>query len=101
MAITITAENFQHEVIEATKPVIVDFWAAWCGPCQMLSPVIDEIAASHPEITVGKVNIDDQPELAQQFSIELIPTLVIFKNGSVVQRLTGVYPKEAILAALV
>lgn len=101
MAITITAENFQHEVIEATKPVIVDFWAAWCGPCQMLSPVIDEIAASHPEITVGKVNVDDQPELAQQFSIELIPTLVIFKNGSVVQRLTGVYPKEAILAALV
>lgn len=101
MAITITAENFQHEVIEATKPVIVDFWAAWCGPCQMLSPVIDEIAASHPEITVGKVNVDDQPELAQQFSIELIPTIVIFKNGSVVQRLTGVYPKEAILAALV
>lgn len=101
MAITITNENFQSEVIESIVPVLVDFWAAWCGPCQMLSPVVDEIAASHPEIKVGKINVDEQPQLAQAFAVNAIPTLLIFKKGKVVQQLIGVQPKSTILAALV
>lgn len=100
MAITITNENFQSEVIESIVPVLVDFWAAWCGPCQMLSPVVDEIAASHPEIKVGKINVDEQPQLAQAFAVNAIPTLLIFKKGKVVQQFTGVQPKNTILAAL-
>lgn len=100
MAITITKENFQSEVIESTVPVLVDFWAAWCGPCQMLSPVVDEIAAAHPEIKVGKINVDEQPQLAQSFAINAIPTLLVFKGGKVVQQFIGVQPKSTILAAL-
>ncbi len=100
MAVTITKENFQSEVIESTVPVLVDFWAAWCGPCQMLSPVVDEIAASHPDIKVGKINVDEQPQLAQAFAVNAIPTLLIFKKGKVVQQFTGVQPKSTILAAL-
>lgn len=101
MAITITNENFQSEVIESMVPVLVDFWAAWCGPCQMLSPVVDEIASSHPEIKVCKINVDEQPQLAQTFAVNAIPTLLIFKKGKVVQQLIGVQPKSTILAALV
>ncbi len=101
MAITITKENFQSEVIESTIPVLVDFWAAWCGPCQMLSPVVDEIASSHPEIKVGKINVDEQPQLAQSFAVNAIPTLLVFKGGKVVQQFIGVQPKSTILAALV
>ena len=100
MAITITKENFQSEVIESTVPVLVDFWAAWCGPCQMLSPVVDEIAAAHPEIKVGKINVDEQPQLAQSFAVNAIPTLLVFKGGKVVQQFIGVQPKSTILAAL-
>lgn len=100
MAITITKENFQSEVIDASVPVLVDFWAAWCGPCQMLSPVVEEIASSHPEIKVGKINVDEHPQLAQTFAVSAIPTLLIFKNGHVVQQLVGVQPKSTILAAL-
>lgn len=100
MAITITKENFQSEVIESTVPVLVDFWAAWCGPCQMLSPVVDEIAAAHPEIKVGKINVDEQPQLAQFFAVNAIPTLLVFKGGKVVQQFIGVQPKSTILAAL-
>ena len=100
MAITITKENFQSEVIESTVPVLVDFWAAWCGPCQMLSPVVDEIAAAHPEIKVGKINVDEQPQLAQSFADNAIPTLLVFKGGKVVQQFIGVQPKSTILAAL-
>ncbi len=100
MALIITKENFQSEVIESAVPVLVDFWAAWCGPCQMLSPVVDEIASSHPEIKVGKINVDEQPQLAQTFAVQAIPTLLIFKKGKVVQQLIGVQPKSAILAAL-
>lgn len=100
MAVTITKENFQSEVIESTVPVLVDFWAAWCGPCQMLSPVVDEIAASHPDIKVGKINVDEQPQLAQAFAVNAIPTFLIFKKGKVVQQFTGVQPKSTILAAL-
>lgn len=100
MAITITKENFQSEVIESTVPVLVDFWAAWCGPCQMLSPVVDEIAAAHPEIKFGKINVDEQPQLAQSFAVNAIPTLLVFKGGKVVQQFIGVQPKSTILAAL-
>ncbi len=100
MAITITKENFQSEVMEASIPVLVDFWAAWCGPCQMLSPVVEEIASSHPEIKVGKVNVDEQPQLAQTFSVSAIPTLLVFKHGQLVQQFVGVQPKSTILAAL-
>ncbi len=100
MAITITKENFQSEVMEASVPVLVDFWAAWCGPCQMLSPVVEEIASSHPEIKVGKVNVDEQPQLAQTFSVSAIPTLLVFKHGQLVQQFVGVQPKSTILAAL-
>lgn len=100
MAITITKENFQSEVIESTVSVLVDFWAAWCGPCQMLSPVVDEIAAAHPEIKVGKINVDEQPQLAQSFAVNAIPTLLVFKGGKVVQQFIGVQPKSTILAAL-
>lgn len=100
MAITITKENFQSEVIESTVPVLVDFWAAWCGPCQMLSPVVDEIAAAHPEIKVGKINVDEQPQLAQSFAVNAIPTLLVFKGGKVIQQFIGVQPKSTILAAL-
>ena len=100
MAITITKENFQSEVMEASIPVLVDFWAAWCGPCQMLSPVVEEISSSHPEIKVGKVNVDEQPQLAQTFSVSAIPTLLVFKHGQLVQQFVGVQPKSTILAAL-
>lgn len=100
MAITITKENFQSEVMEASGPVLVDFWAAWCGPCQMLFPVVEEIASSHPEIKVGKVNVDEQPQLAQTFSVSAIPTLLVFKHGQLVQQFVGVQPKSTILAAL-
>lgn len=100
MTITITKENFQSEVMEASVPVLVDFWAAWCGPCQMLSPVVEEIASSHPEIKVGKVNVDEQPQLAQIFSVSAIPTLLVFKHGQLVQQFVGVQPKSTILAAL-
>lgn len=100
MAITITKENFQSEVMEASVPVLVDFWAAWCGPCQMLSPVVEEIASSHPDIKVGKVNVDEQPQLAQTFSVSAIPTLLVFKHGQLVQQFVGVQPKSTILAAL-
>ncbi|KMO87721.1 hypothetical protein AB840_00905 [Megasphaera cerevisiae DSM 20462] len=99
-AITITKENFQSEVLESKKTVIIDFWAAWCGPCQMLSPVVDEIAAENPDIKVGKVNVDDQVDLAKEFHILSIPTLGIFKNGQLIHRSTGVQPKESILALL-
>lgn len=95
---TITAANFQQEILAAQGVVLVDFWAAWCGPCQMLSPVVDEIAEEQPQIKVGKVNVDEQRELASQFQIELIPTLVTFKDGAEVGRLVGVHPKESILA---
>lgn len=100
MAITITKENFQSEVMEASVPVLVYFWATWCGPCQMLSPVVEEIASSHPEIKVGKVNVDEQPQLAQTFSVSAIPTLLVFKHGQLVQQFVGVQPKSTILAAL-
>lgn len=95
--ITLTQGNFQTEVLDVKGTVLVDFWAAWCGPCQMLSPVVDQVAAEAQGIKVGKVNIDEQPDLAAQFDVMSIPTLVVFKDGKAVEQSVGVIPKEAIL----
>ena len=95
--VTLMQENFQTEVLDAKGTVLVDFWAAWCGPCRMLSPVVDEVAAELPGVKVGKVNIDEQPDLAAQFDVMSIPTLVVFKDGKAVNQSVGVIPKEAIL----
>ena len=98
--ITITSENFENEVLQSDKTVLVDFWASWCGPCKMLSPVVDQIAEEMPEIKVGKINVDEQPDLAQQFRVMSIPTLLVFKNGAVAATSIGVRPKQDIVALL-
>ena len=92
----ITKENFEAEVLKSQKTVLIDFWATWCGPCQMLSPVVDSFAEENPEISVCKVNVDEQPELAMAFGIESIPTLVVMKGGKAVNKSLGVIPKERI-----
>ena len=96
----VTTESFQEEVLSADKPVLVDFWASWCGPCKMLTPVVHEIAAEHPEIKVGSVNVDDEMDLAQQFGIMSIPTLLVFNKGEKVQQMVGLQPKAAIVKML-
>ena len=99
--ITITSENFEAEVLKSDIPVLVDFWAVWCGPCQMVGPIIAEIAEENEgKIKVGKVNVDEQPELAQQFGIMSIPTMLVFKNGEVAAKTVGAQPKEDILKLL-
>lgn len=98
MAVTvITKENFEEEVIRSDKPVLLDFWASWCGPCRMLSPVVDEVAEETPSIKVGKVNVDEQEELARQFGVMSIPTLVVMKDGKAVRQSVGVIPKAKVL----
>ena len=97
MVTVITKENFEEEVLKADKPVLVDFWASWCGPCKMLSPVVDEIAEENDTIKVGKVNVDEQMELAEKFNVMSIPTLVLFKDGEAAGRMVGVRPKKDIL----
>ena len=98
--ITITNENFDQQVLQSAKPVLLDFWASWCGPCRMLSPVVDEIAQENDAIAVGKVNVDEQPELATRFGVMSIPTLMVFKDGKTVNTSVGVVPKAKILAML-
>ncbi len=99
-AININKTNFQNEVINSEKPVLLDFWASWCGPCRMVGPIVDEIAAERSDLKVGKVNVDEQPELAGQFGVMSIPTLVVMKNGKVINQAVGVRPKAQILAML-
>lgn len=98
--IDITKNNFKQEVAEYKGTVLLDFWAVWCGPCRMLSPIVDEIAEERQDIKVGKVNVDDQMEIAQVFKIVNIPTLVVVKDGKVVNQSVGVVPKEKILGLL-
>ena len=99
-AININKNNFQNEVMNADKPVLLDFWASWCAPCRMVVPIIEEIANEREDIKVGKINVDEQPELASKFGIMSIPTLVVMKNGKIVQQVSGARPKDAILRML-
>ena len=99
-AININKNNFQNEVMNSDKTVLLDFWAPWCAPCRMVVPIIEEIAGERPDIKVGKINVDEQPELASKFGIMSIPTLVVMKNGKIVQQVSGARPKNAILEML-
>ncbi|WP_432302092.1 thioredoxin [Anaerobutyricum soehngenii] len=99
-AININKNNFQNEIMDSEKTVLLDFWAPWCAPCRMVVPIIEEIAGERPDIKVGKINVDEQSELASKFGIMSIPTLVVMKNGKIVQQVSGVRPKNAILEML-
>ena len=99
-AININKNNFQNEIMNSEKLVLLDFWAPWCAPCRMLAPVVEEIASERADIKVGKINIDEQSELANKFGIMSIPTLVVMKNGKIIQQVSGVRPKNAILEML-
>ena len=99
-AINIDKNNFQDEVMNSDKTVLLDFWAPWCGPCRMVVPIVEEIARERSDIKVGKVNVDEQPELSSQFGVMSIPTLVVMKNRKIVQQVSGARPKGAILEML-
>lgn len=99
-AVDINQNNFQEEVLNSEKPVLLDFWAPWCGPCRMVAPIVEEIAGERSDIKVGKVNVDEQPELAGRFGVMSIPTLVVMKGGKIVRQAMGARPKSQILAML-
>ena len=99
-AVNIDLKNFREEILLSDKPVLLDFWAPWCGPCRMVVPMVEAIANERPDIKVGKVNIDEQFELAREFNIMSIPTLVVMKDGKVIRQATGARPKDQILALL-
>ena len=98
--IDLTKENFQAEITKSDKPILVDFWAVWCGPCQMMAPILHELETEMPDVQIGKVNVDEQMDLARQFRVVSIPTLIIFKNGQEVQRMVSVTSKEELMDAL-
>ena len=98
--VTITTENFAQEVLQSEKPVLLDFWASWCGPCRMLSPIVDEVAEERGDVKVGKVNVDEQPELAGEFGVMSIPTLLVFEQGKLVRQAVGARPKASVLELL-
>lgn len=98
--INVTKENFENEILKSDKKVLLDFWASWCGPCMMVSPVVDEIADEKSDIKVGKINVDEEPELANAFGISSIPTLFVMENGKAVNKSVGAVPKAAILDML-
>ena len=99
-AVNINSNNFHNEVMNSEKKVLLDFWAPWCGPCRMVIPLVEEIAQERPDIKVGKINVDENPELAGQFGVLSIPTLVVMENGKIVRQERGARPKKAILAML-
>ena len=98
--ITVNKENFQKEIMESDRTVLVDFWASWCGPCRMVSPIVDEIAAENPEIKVCKINVDEEGELAAQFGVMSIPSLFVIKDGKITNQSVGALPKNQILELL-
>ena len=99
-AINVNIHNFQDEILRTDKKVLLDFWAPWCGPCRMVVPIVEQIAEEHPEIKVGKINVDEEQELASQFGIVSIPTLVVMEGGQILRQVSGARPKHAIEAML-
>lgn len=99
-SVVVTKDNFQGEVLNSDRPVLLDFWASWCGPCRMVSPIVEEIAEERPDIKVGKVNVDEEQDLAAQFGVMSIPTLVVMKQGQITNQSVGAISKEQILALL-